>query len=101
MSHHLHGRNLDVLLFRGFGGMRIKNDRLYFAPILPEKWECYSFRINFRNATIKMEVNKKEVIFENHSSHEVHLDVYGKGFVLPPNGHITTQLKQLTMMPSC
>jgi len=78
---------------QGFGGMRILNDRLHFAPILPEKWEGYSFRINFRNATIKMEVNKREILLENHSDMEMSLDVYGSTMHLPANGQIILGLK--------
>ena len=77
---------------QGFGGMRVKNGRLHFAPILPRKWESYSFRINFRNATIKIEVNKKDILLENHSSHEIKLDLYGKEVVLPPEGKLITEL---------
>lgn len=79
---------------KGFGGMRIKNDHLHFAPILPDKWEDYSFRINFRNATISMEVNKQEITLLNHSSREIVIDVDGKELVLPSNGQIITELKR-------
>jgi len=78
---------------QGFGGMRIHQDRLHFAPFLPKKWEGYSFRINFRNAIIKMEVNKKEILLENHSEIELTLDVYGSVMHLPANGQIITDLK--------
>ncbi|HWR99417.1 MAG TPA: family 65 glycosyl hydrolase domain-containing protein [Prolixibacteraceae bacterium] len=77
---------------QGFGGMRIKNDKLNFSPVLPEKWEGYSFRINFRNAIIKMEVNKQEILLENFSSEEITLEVYGKEQVIAPKGKMITQL---------
>ncbi len=79
---------------QGFGGMRIKNDRLCFAPILPEKWEGYSFRINFRGATIKIEVNQHSVIFENHSSRKIAIEVYGKEQVISPNSQLNSELIQ-------
>ena len=79
---------------QGFGGMRVVGGKLHFAPILPEKWEGYSFRINFRNATIKIEVNKQEICFENHSAHEIEIDVYGKVLVLPANGQNTIELNK-------
>ena len=40
----------------GFGGMRVKDGKPYFAPILPEQWEGYSFKINFRNQILKIEI---------------------------------------------
>jgi maltose phosphorylase len=72
--------------------MRIKNGKLNFSPVLPEKWEGYSFRINFRNATIKMEVNKQEILLENFSPEEITLEVYGKELVIAPKGKMITQL---------
>ena len=76
----------------GFGGMRVIQDKLHFAPILPEKWEGYAFRINFRNATIKIAVDLKMICFENHSAHEIKIKVYGKELVLPANGQNTIEL---------
>ena len=78
----------------GFGGMRVINDKLHFAPILPEKWEGYAFRINFRNATIKIAVDLKEICFENHSAHEIEIEVYGKELVLPANGQNRIELNK-------
>jgi maltose phosphorylase len=78
---------------QGFGGMRIKNGHLHFAPILPKKWEGYSFRISFRNSIIKIDVNKNEIIFENYASHEIMMSVYENEMTLAPKGQIITQLK--------
>ena len=35
-------------IVEGFGGMRVKNDTLYFSPKIPDQWEAYSFKVNFR-----------------------------------------------------
>ena len=77
---------------QGFGGMRVKNGRLYFAPILPEKWEGYSFNINFRGTTVKIEVNNREVMLENHASHEIKVMVYEREITIPPGSQIITEL---------
>jgi maltose phosphorylase len=83
---------------QGFGGMRIKNDRLHFAPILPAKWESYAFRINFRSAIIKIEVTREEVIFENHATSSVTIGVDGMELVIPPQSQIKTELNKLTVV---
>ena len=44
-------------IVEGFGGMRVKNDALHFSPKIPKQWQGYSFKVNFRNAIIKVEVN--------------------------------------------
>jgi maltose phosphorylase len=42
---------------KGFGGMRVKEGKLHFNPFIPDKWDSYSFRIEFRNRVIKLKVS--------------------------------------------
>ena len=42
---------------QGFGGMRIKNDKVYLSPFLPPEWKGYSFHIVFRNTRMKIEID--------------------------------------------
>ncbi len=51
-------------IVEGFGGMRVLNDELHFTPQIPEQWESYTFKINFRNQIITVKVSKKEASFE-------------------------------------
>jgi maltose phosphorylase len=46
---------------KGFGGMRAKNDTLYFTPFIPDQWTSYSFRVEFRDRVIKVKVSKDGV----------------------------------------
>ena len=48
-------------LVQGFGGVRIINDQLHIDSILPKSWEKYNFKINYRNTSINVEVDKKKV----------------------------------------
>ena len=50
-------------IVEGFGGMRVKNNQLHFEPKIPKQWKGYSFKINFRNAILKVDVNHKETTF--------------------------------------
>jgi maltose phosphorylase len=50
-------------IVEGFGGMRIQNGTLCFTPQIPEQWESYSFKINFRNRIIKITVSQKGTTF--------------------------------------
>lgn len=47
----------------GFGGMRVKNHILHFNPKIPDTWEKYSFKVNFRGQILKVEVQKDNVTF--------------------------------------
>jgi maltose phosphorylase len=42
---------------KGFGGMRIKDGKLFFSPFLPDQWKSYSFRLEFRGRVIKIKVS--------------------------------------------
>ena len=43
---------------KGFGGMRIKDGTLSFHPFIPEGWNFYSFRLEFRDRVIKLLISK-------------------------------------------
>jgi maltose phosphorylase len=46
---------------KGFGGMRVRDGKLHFAPFIPEQWNSYSFRIEFRGRVLKIKVSKNNV----------------------------------------
>ena len=48
-------------IVEGFGGMRVKNNQLYFNPQIPKEWSSYSFTINFRDRIITVKVTKENV----------------------------------------
>ena len=60
-------------IVEGFGGMRVKNNQLHFEPKIPTQWNGYSFKVNFRNAIVKVEVNQQgtNVCIEGNSDVEV------------------------------
>ncbi len=42
---------------KGFAGMKVSEDTLSFDPFIPKEWSSYSFKVNFRNRTIKLVVS--------------------------------------------
>jgi len=52
----------------GFGGMRVRDGKLIFNPILPDGWTGYSFMVRFRGALLKVDVNKKNIEIVNLSA---------------------------------
>ncbi len=48
-----------VSVIKGFGGMTIQRGQLHFAPYLPNRWNGYSFRLEFRGRVIKVRVTKQ------------------------------------------
>jgi maltose phosphorylase len=60
----------------GFGGMRIKNDELYFNPFIPKQWKKYSFNVKFRGHQVNVQVTNKEITVQNNSSKNLKLFIY-------------------------
>lgn len=69
----------------GFGGVRVKNDRLIFHPFLPEKWKSWSFRINFRGAHLEVTLKKDHFTIVNHSEKPVLVEVWNKPATIDGN----------------
>lgn len=62
-------------LTKGFGGMRIRKNTLFFNPFLPEQWKSYSFRIEFRGRVIKVKVSRDgtETVLESGDPLDIYL----------------------------
>ena len=65
-------------IVEGFGGMRVKNNQLHFEPKIPKEWNAYSFKVNFRNAIVKVEVNHQETKVSVEGNQEIDVIVNGK-----------------------
>jgi maltose phosphorylase len=72
-------------IVEGFGGMRVKNDALHFAPKIPKEWKGYSFKINFRNQILKVSVNHNETHFLLEGDKEIIVFVNGNSVLVKPN----------------
>lgn len=66
----------------GFGGLRLKEAGISFAPMLPETWNGYRFKIFYRNSQIGVDVKKGESIFTLLSGDPQDVYVYDKKYLL-------------------
>ncbi len=66
----------------GFGGMRSDKKILSFNPTIPKVWNKYSFRINYKNDVIIVEVNKDNVILFTLNGRKIEVEVYGEVKIL-------------------
>jgi maltose phosphorylase len=76
---------------QGFGGMRVRKGQLHFNPFLPDGWNSYSFRINFRGAHLEFLMDKQQFRIVNHSKVAVHLVVGEKEIELSTKDQITIE----------
>lgn len=58
-------------IVEGFGGMRVKENKLSFTPRIPKQWKGYSFKVNFRNQILKVEVSQDEASFKLDNGDEL------------------------------
>jgi maltose phosphorylase len=72
-------------IVEGFGGMRIKNDTLYFEPRLPEQWEEFTFKVNFRHQILKVIVNKEGTTFELEGTEPLEVFVFEEKVTVQPS----------------
>lgn len=65
----------------GFGGLHSEPEMgecLSVAPVLPEKWNSYSFRFIYKNSLVLVSVSKKNVQVQLLDGSPEELSVYGK-----------------------
>lgn len=72
-------------IVEGFGGMRVKDNALHFAPKIPAEWEGYTFKINFRHQILKVSVSQKATEFSLEGTQALTVYVDGKAVVVQPN----------------
>ncbi len=72
-------------IVEGFGGMRVLNNTLSFSPKIPKGWNSYSFKVNFRNQVITVNVTQKGTHFEIDGKKEIQILVNGELITLTPN----------------
>jgi maltose phosphorylase len=78
-------------IVEGFGGMRVKNNKLHFSPKIPKEWKAYSFKINFRGQVLKVDINHDATTFSVDGTEELTLLVNNKTVVVSPNNSVATK----------
>jgi maltose phosphorylase len=76
----------------GFGGMMIREGLLSFEPHLPESWKALSFKILYRERTLKVHIEKGRVSIENLEGEAVELFLEGKKVKLEKSGSVFEDL---------
>jgi len=71
-------------IVEGFGGMRVMDNVLNFMPRIPEQWESYAFKINFRDQIVTMTVSTQGTAFTVSGDKAMTIQVDGKPLQLMP-----------------
>lgn len=75
------GGNYMAIVY-GFAGLRLKEDGIYFAPSLPDKWDGYRFKINYEGSRILVDVDSAGTTFKLLCGEAKTIVVYGKAYQL-------------------
>ena len=72
-------------IVEGFGGFRIKKGKPNFTPKIPEQWESYSYKVNFRGSILKVITKHENTTIHLEGENEMKISVNGEKAVLKPN----------------
>lgn len=65
-----------LAIVHGFAGMQITDDTLSFHPIIPKKWNSYTFKINFRGCTLQIKIEKTQIEITLIEGYELNIRIY-------------------------
>jgi maltose phosphorylase len=68
--------------------MRIVDNQLHFNTRIPDNWESYTFKINFRDQIVKVTVSHEGANFELTGTASITLFNHGELFNLEPKSNV-------------
>ncbi|SDT41176.1 maltose phosphorylase [Mucilaginibacter mallensis] len=77
-----------MAVVEGFGGMRMRDDKLSFKPFLPGKWASFSFHVGFRDSLLNVRVSKEQIAIKNLSGIETTVLVHDKTYLVKANSEV-------------
>jgi len=79
----------------GFGGLRTDGDVLIFKPSIPDNWNSFSFRLQYRGSLLQVNVNREEAEYRILSGPGMVIKVYDRGYTVDSNG-VKVRLQDLS-----
>ena len=74
-----------LALVEGFAGMKLRNGKASFEPIIPHKWKSYRFKVNFNGYFLLLKIGHKEMEVTNLANTDVCIQVFGKSYTIKAN----------------
>lgn len=74
-----------LAIVRGFAGMQVLEGLMSFSPTIPQKWNSYTFKINFRERTLQLCINKRNIEVRLIKGQILKIKVYEKEYILEEN----------------
>ena len=74
-----------LAIVRGFAGMQVLEGLMSFSPTIPQKWNSYTFKINFRERTLQLCINKRNIEVKLIKGQSLKIKVCEKEYTLEEN----------------
>ncbi|RHW41615.1 glycoside hydrolase family 65 protein [Neobacillus notoginsengisoli] len=81
----LHMANMGgtwMAIIFGFAGLRIKEEGLSLNPVLPARWEGYSFPLRYQGRKLRISITKADTKVELLSGEKIDIVLSGKNYCL-------------------
>jgi len=78
-------------IVEGFARKRIINGTLSFDPLIPPKWNSYSFKIQYQGHIMEIIVQKEDVKIWNHHELPINILLFGSPFTIGANSALRYQ----------
>jgi maltose phosphorylase len=72
-------------VIKGFAGMQIREGELHFNPFIPRQWQSYTFRVEYRQRVLKINVTKHKAEALLVSGEPLVIHLKGKAHTLHEN----------------
>ncbi len=72
-----------LAIVEGFGGMRVRNSKIDFSPMLPAQWRSYSFHVRFRGNLMNIKITNESIEIINLSGNNLMVSIYGLQHNIP------------------
>lgn len=80
-----------LAIVRGFAGLQVQQDALSFSPVLPQKWNSYSFKVNYQGNTLHVQVGQ-EIKISLTAGNELNIQVYQNVYKLKQGTDLTLKM---------
>jgi maltose phosphorylase len=82
-----------LAIVEGFGRMRIIDGKILLNPLIPSKWQSYSFHSRFRGILFEVKVTKNCISVNNNSKDPLNLIISGEDYKIEGSGNLVLNLK--------
>ena len=66
----------------GFAGLRLKEEGLSLAPIIPKEWDSYAFHVKYRDCQISLTIDKERINLVLSKGESLTIKLYGEELIL-------------------